>query len=104
MLGIGADDCFVFVDAFKQVKVELPSGSSSKDRIVQASVRASKAIFATSFTTAGAFLATSISKLMPIASFGIFAALLIINLFLINCTLLPPMLILWSRWYEGQGF
>jgi len=32
---------------------------------------------------------------MPIASFGIFACLLISMLYLINIALLPPVLVLW---------
>jgi predicted RND superfamily exporter protein len=95
MLGIGADDVFVFVDAFKQSR-NLPELSTC-ERVIYAADRASKAIFATSLTTAGAFAATTTSSVMPIAAFGIFASTLIIVLFLLNIALLPPVLVLYER-------
>lgn len=67
-----------------------------QDWVLYATNRASKAIFATSLTTAGAFAATTTSNIMPIASFGIFAALLVFMLFLINVLLLPSVLVLYE--------
>jgi len=97
ILGIGADDVFVFVDAFKQSMVELGPDSSPREQLRYAVSRASQAIFATSLTTAGAFLATATSTIMPIASFGFFATWLILLLFCINAALMPPVLVVWSR-------
>eukprot|EP00238_Polyblepharides_amylifera_P005552 CAMPEP_0196583672 /NCGR_PEP_ID=MMETSP1081-20130531/44292_1 /TAXON_ID=36882 /ORGANISM="Pyramimonas amylifera, Strain CCMP720" /LENGTH=981 /DNA_ID=CAMNT_0041904627 /DNA_START=144 /DNA_END=3086 /DNA_ORIENTATION=- len=97
ILGIGADDVFVFVDAFKQSMAELGPDSSHREQLKYAVSRASQAIFATSLTTAGAFLATSTSTIMPIASFGFFATWLIMLLFCINAALMPPVLVIWSR-------
>eukprot|EP01052_Picozoa_sp_SAG31_P006144 SAG31_NODE_279_length_18600_cov_21.254527_18_plen_236_part_00 len=54
--GIGADDIFVFVDAWKQSSVLLPPTTSLASRISWTHRRAAGAMFITSFTTAGAFL------------------------------------------------
>lgn len=98
LLGIGADDIFVFTDAFKQSQNIRGVGSSLKDRLAYTAHRASKAVFVTSFTTASAFFATAISELMPMQAFGIFAGLCIVFLFFINVLIMPPALVLWSRY------
>jgi len=72
ILAIGADDVFVFMDAFNQFSF-LPLG----DRLRQAYFRASKAMLITSLTTCCAFLVTAINSLNDIACFGIFTALLV---------------------------
>lgn len=78
--------------------------SDLRDWVRYASNRASKAIFATSITTAGAFAATTTSSVMPIAAFGIFASLLVFMLFLINVVLLPPVLVLYEvRCFSGRS-
>merc|ERR1719265_2837124 len=77
ILAIGADDVFVFMDAFNQFSF-LPL----YDRLRQAYYRASKAMLITSLTTCGAFMVTAINSLNDIACFGIFTAVLVaINFF-----------------------
>lgn len=76
--GIGADDVFVFLDAFHQSEDELKTVIAEptlSQRMEYAALRASKAIFATSFTTGIAFFATAITPILPIHAFGIFAGL-----------------------------
>lgn len=60
--------------------------------------RASKAMLATSSTTAAAFLATAFSKIMPISSFGYFAAILIPINFLLVITFFPCCLMVFERY------
>ena len=74
----------------------MPELESSLDRVIFACNRASKAIFATSLTTAGAFVATMTSSIMPIAAFGTYAAILILTLFVLNVLLIPPVLVLYD--------
>ena len=102
LLGIGADDVFVFVDAFKQSSSEpgIEPGDLDK-RIEYAAFRASKAVLLTSLTTTAAFLATAISEILPISTFGIFAALCIGLLYLLNVLLMPPTLVIWVRYFGG---
>ena len=102
VLGVGADDVFVFYDAFKQSQFEPKEtvSGSTLTRVLYTSRRASKAIFVTSFTTMGAFFATSLSEVMPISAFGILSATMIAVLFFINVLMFPPALFLYSLYLE----
>ena len=103
MLGIGADDVFVYTDAWNQSKDLIPvSPLDDADSIVQKRVafayrRAFTAIFNTSFTTAAAFLSTAISGLIPISTFGIFAALCVIMNFALVLTVTPAIVVIHHR-------
>ena len=101
VLGVGADDIFVFTDAFKQTARLPPQISGSlPNRIAVAYKRASGSIFNTSFTTAVAFLATAVSPVMPLGAFGIFSAIAImINYFLV-CTWWPCVLVVWEGYFR----
>eukprot|EP00210_Caulerpa_lentillifera_P002615 g2502.t1 len=96
LLGIGADDIFVFTDAYKQSGSVPGCDKSLQSRLMYSAARASKAVFVTSFTTMAAFFATAATPLMPMQAFGIFAALCIILLFIINLFLMPPALVLYA--------
>lgn len=54
------------------------------------------AVFNTSFTTSVAFLATALSPIMPISSFGIFAAIAIVANFLLVITFWPAVVVIWE--------
>jgi predicted RND superfamily exporter protein len=101
VLGVGADDVFVFYDAFKQSAYEPPRVSGTiLGRVTYTAERASKAIFVTSFTTMMAFLATAMSKVMPISAFGILSATMIFVLFAVNVLFFPPALVLYHRYFS----
>jgi multidrug efflux pump subunit AcrB len=97
-LGIGADDIFVFVDQWRQ---SINMYRNTADRLDFTYKRAMKAMGATSATTCVAFLATAVSPIMPIASFGIYAALCIFVNYLFVMTLFPPILMIWH--YRRYG-
>lgn len=104
ILGIGADDVFVYNDAWLQsVNLIEPQGAGELDleyehrRTKYAYSRAFQSIFNTSFTTAVAFFATSIAELIPIASFGIFAALAVIMNFALVLTVTPCVVLIRHR-------
>ena len=98
VLGVGADDVFVFFDAFKQSAFEPTSISGTLlGRVTYTARRASKAISVTSFTTMMAFMATAMSKVMPISAFGILSATMIFVLFVVNVLFFPPALVLYER-------
>lgn len=59
--------------------------------------RASRAMLATSSTTGAAFLATGLSPIMPVASFGFFAGILIPINFLLVITFYPAILIIYEK-------
>ena len=78
LLGIGADDIFLMVDAFKQSKAMGPSVSRSlHHRLAFTWSRAAKAMLITSLTTSCAFFATAQSIIQPIRVFGVFTGLLV---------------------------
>lgn len=67
--------------------------------------RASMAMFITSSTTVISFLATAISKIMPIQTYGIFAALNIATNFVLVITYFPAFLIVREKvrvWWANR--
>ena len=93
-LGIGADDIFVYSDAWIQNKNE----EDLSKRIEKTLDRTVLAVFNTSFTTAIAFLATAVSPAMPISSFGIYAALTIITNYLFVLTFTPNVILIKTKY------
>jgi len=78
ILGIGADNIFVFCDAWKQSRAQPRSVSGSLETRFQWSwSRSVSAMSVTSLTTACAFVLTSFSDVPAISTFGTFAALVI---------------------------
>ena len=106
MLGVGADDIFVFVDAFKQSATEDVSvGIDRKHaRLYFAYMRSSQAVWNTSFTTAMAFVATAISPIMPVSSFGIFAACAIMFNYVFVLTVIPCTTMVSSNYTSTESW
>lgn len=108
ILGIGADDVFVYSDAWHQSRAECPprdgegEGDVLRRRVAFAYARALQAIFNTSFTTAFAFLATSISPIMPLHTFGVFAAIAILMNYGLVMTVTPAVWVLCDRAGPGR--
>ena len=102
LLGLGADDIFVYFDAYRQSAHEPGVGESLSDRLLYSSRRASKAIFVTSLTTTGAFLATAWSSITPLAGFGIMSATMISVVFVLHVFLFPPALVIYARHFEQR--
>jgi protein dispatched 1 len=104
VLGIAADDIFVFIDAWRQSEKVAPMffGDDKKRRMAYAWRRSVRAMAVTSSTTSVAFFANIFSPMMPIKAFGIFAGLIIpINYFLV-VTFLPPATIFFEEHIEGR--
>ena len=81
VLGIAADDIFVFIDAWRQSERIAPGVLKKDDlrgRMAYTFRRAVRAIAFTSSTTGVAFFANIFSPVMPIKSFGAFAGLIVI--------------------------
>jgi len=87
ILGVGADDVFVFLDAWKQSRAQpfVVSGSTAA-RFSWTLQRSFNAMVVTSTTTCVAFTLTTLTDMPIVSTFGTFAAIVIIwNLFLV-CT------------------
>lgn len=102
ILAIGADDIFVFVDAWKQSRASAVRKEPLSVRMTWVWKRASKAMFITSFTTAVAFLATAISPLPSVAAFGIWTACLVIFNYLFVITYYPAAVTFYHLAVEGK--
>ena len=98
VLGIAADDIFVFFDAWKQSEHVDPEILDTKEkRLAYSWRRAVKAMAVTSSTTAVAFFANAFSPLLNIAAFGIFAGIIVpINYFLV-VMIFPPAVIIYEK-------
>merc|ERR1712045_202807 len=75
---IGADDIFVFMDAYKQSAFMGDILESFESRMSYVYRRAGSAMLVTSSTTFIAFLCTALTPIPAIQSFGIFAAFVIL--------------------------
>lgn len=104
VLGIAADDIFVFIDAWRQSACIKLFQNDRKMRMSYAWKRAVRAIAVTSSTTAVAFLANTLSPMMPIQSFGIYAAIIIPANYLLIVLLFPPAVIFYEDRFEKYKF
>ena len=117
VLGVGADDIFVITDAWKETLFTVDPAASAgttidrKDPAVATEYRRRRlsfaygrtviAVFNTSFTTAMAFVATGISPIMSIATFGWFAATTIVMNYVITVTWYPAVIIVKEQYVDA---
>ena len=102
VLGIAADDVFVFCDAWQQSLLITSIKEDEYRRLAYSFKRSFKAIAVTSSTTAVAFLANVFSDLKPIQSFGIYAAIIIPVNFVIVILVMPSIQIIHDRHLKGS--
>eukprot|EP00468_Gymnochlora_sp_CCMP2014_P000747 CAMPEP_0167740656 /NCGR_PEP_ID=MMETSP0110_2-20121227/407_1 /TAXON_ID=629695 /ORGANISM="Gymnochlora sp., Strain CCMP2014" /LENGTH=1038 /DNA_ID=CAMNT_0007624591 /DNA_START=145 /DNA_END=3262 /DNA_ORIENTATION=+ len=114
VLGVGADDVFVMYDGWRfsaqavEIK-ELEKQKVSEEVLLEKRMEIAftstiGAIWTTSFTTIVSFLATAISPIMPIATFGILAATAILLNFLLVISLIPAILVTYHFWFVKGRF
>ena len=105
ILGIGADDIFVYVDAWKQTAATFGDGRDEETlhrRLNAAFVHTAQAVFNTSFTTAFAFIATGFSPLMPVATFGFYAATVVVLNYVFVMTLTPATVLVGEKYLGAE--
>ena len=102
VLAIGADDVFVFMDAYKQSFYKgAEVNQSLLHRMSWVYRRAGLAMLITSLTTCSAFIASSVSSPIPeLQNFGIFAACVIAIDYILVMTFLCANSILFHNWFE----
>jgi predicted RND superfamily exporter protein len=97
VLGIAADDIFVFYDAYQQsAEMDKKVMDTVDKRLAYSFRRASKAMAVTSSTTAVAFFANAFSPMIQISAFGIFAGIIVPVNFILVILIFPPAVV----WYE----
>ena len=92
ILGIGADDLFIFLDVWKNTAFNCYP--SLAHRLSDAYKRSSISMLITSVTTVIAFFASAFSPLLPAQSFGIFAGLLVIVNYISVIVFFPTVVIM----------
>ena len=102
VLAIGADDIFVFMDAYKQA-LQIPEAVVSLEaRMAWTYSRAASAMLITSFTTMAAFVSSAFSPLAQIRSFGVYCAFVIFFDFCLVITWFPSMVVFYHNYYEDS--
>lgn len=102
IVGIGADDIFVFHDCWQN---SFCIGAIKNESILRLSYsykQASKQMLVTSLTSAVAFLSCTSSKIMPIRSFGIFATLVVLICFITTTHVQPILYFIYEEYFMGK--
>lgn len=102
ILGIGADDLFVFLDVWKDS--EFRSFPSLAHRLSSAYRKSMKSMFFTSLTTTVAFFVSGFSPLLATKSFGIFAGTLVIINYISVVVYFPTVVILHHLYFKDWSW
>jgi len=100
---IGADDIFIFIDAYKQSQYHLDILTDLETRMSWVYRRTGTAMAITSATTCAAFLCTLITPLSSIQSFGIFAACVILIDYVLVMTLFCTAVVIYHDRFESRA-
>mgnify|MGYP000069531271 CR=1 FL=1 len=99
ILGIGADDLFVFLDVWKNTGYH--KYESLAHRLSCAYKKSVKSMFFTSLTTTAAFLASAFSPLLATKSFGVYAGLLVVVNYLSVVVYFPTVVIIHHLYFKN---
>ena len=99
ILGIGADDLFVFLDVWKSTGFN--DYPSLAHRLSDAYRKSVLSMFFTSLTTAVAFFANALSPLLAPQSFGIFAGLLVIVNYISVIVYFPTVVVIHHIYFKS---
>lgn len=103
VIGISADDIFVFMDAWRQSRKldpEIVDPNDKERRMAYTFRRASRAMLFTSSTTSVAFIINTFSPIMPLKAFGIFAAVIVVVNFIEATFIFPTALLFYEEYIE----
>lgn len=102
---IGADDIFIFMDAYKQsAHSDDPEVLESlESRMSWVYRRTGSAMAITSATTCSAFLCTLITPLVDVQAFGVFAATVILVDYILVMTLFCTAVVIYHNKFERPG-
>ena len=95
ILGIGADDVFVFYDTWRLS--ETTKYSSKAHRLSDCYRKAAKTTFVTSLTTMVAFLVSAFSPLLPVRTFGLFSGILVGVNYVCDLIYFPTAIMLYTE-------
>lgn len=98
ILGIGADDVFVFFDCWKETAHF--KYKSLSHRMSDCFRKAAASMFFTSITTAVAFFTSATSPFLGIYSFGVFSGILVLVNYCTVITLLPCSVLVYHHYFD----
>ncbi|XP_030844442.1 protein dispatched homolog 1-like isoform X1 [Strongylocentrotus purpuratus] len=100
LVGVGADDCFVYVDIWKLSKKEHGGGRENRVLVLRETLKhAATTMFVTSFTTASALFAGCISSITAVRCFSVFAGSSILVNFVLTVTWIPAAVMLHEKYF-----
>ena len=100
ILGIGADDLFVFWDAWRASGLRhFPTLAHRLDETYR---KSSISMLVTSLTTMMAFATSALSPLLAVKSFGVFSALLVIIDYISVVTFFPSIVVMYHLHFEHK--
>jgi len=103
ILGIGADDVFVLLDAWKQARVALDGSGTPPQVFAMAYRRAFSAMLTTTSTTCAAFIFGSFSEIPAVSSFCLFAGIVVIFDFLWCIAFFASSIPVYERFFMGKS-
>ncbi|XP_041460161.1 protein dispatched homolog 1-like [Lytechinus variegatus] len=107
IIGVGADDCFVYVDIWKATKNEIGEGKEKLVPILLDTLKhAATTMFVTSLTTSAALFAGVVSTITALRCFSVFAGSAILVNFALTLTWIPAAVMIHEKyftWEEGKN-
>ena len=97
VIGVGADDVFVYLDVWRQTKEAMPTASMT-DWVSTTLRHAALSMFVTSFTTSVAFFSNIISPITAIKTFGVFAGTALLSNYVLMVSWLPAVVVVYERY------
>ena len=102
ILGIGADDIFVFYNIWRNSGTE--TYPSLAHRLTDVYKRSAISMLFTSITTAVAFLSSAITPLLATRSFGLFAATVVVVNYISVIVYFPTVVIMYHTYFESSSW
>lgn len=100
ILGVGADDVFVFVDAWKQSFSLLPRHTPLDKRLSWVLRRAGGAMLVTTLTTSSSFFANIISPISALKGFGLFTGMVVMADYFLMLLFIPPTVVVHHLYFS----
>ena len=102
IIGIGSDDIFVFHDAWKGSSEIKAISNKPILRLSYCYRYAAKSMLVTSLTSSVAFLSCTLSNIMPIRSFGVFATIVVLVCYILTIHVQPIIYYIYERHIQGK--
>jgi len=103
VIGIGADDVFVFIESTNTVVRNSPPDRPIEDILTEVLMDAGVATLVTSATTAGAFFSSAVSPIVSLKCFGLFCGLVVLADWFLMITFMPSLIAYYRKNVLGSA-